>query len=84
MGTRKWMRRRRGDGHPHGVRLTAASLRESCHTGADADGVLAPVIDVVAVSKRFGDVLAVDQVSVRVDHGEIYGFSDSTGPASRR
>jgi ABC-2 type transport system ATP-binding protein len=49
------------------------------HPVAYTDGVLAPVIDVVAVSKRFGDVLAVDRVSVRVDQGEIYALLGLNG-----
>ena len=43
------------------------------------DGVTSPVIDMVAVSKRFGEVLAVDEVSVRVEHGEIYALLGLNG-----
>jgi ABC-2 type transport system ATP-binding protein len=41
--------------------------------------VTVPVIDVVEVSKRFGDVLAVDRLSLRVDHGEIYALLGLNG-----
>ena len=38
-----------------------------------------PVIDMVAISKRFGEVLAVDEVSVRVERGEIYALLGLNG-----
>jgi ABC-2 type transport system ATP-binding protein len=38
-----------------------------------------PVIDVVAVSKSYGDVLAVDDVSLRVEAGEIYALLGLNG-----
>lgn len=38
-----------------------------------------PVIDVVDVSKSYGDVLAVDRVSLRVEAGEIYALLGLNG-----
>ena len=38
-----------------------------------------PVIGMTAVSKRFGEVLAVDEVSVRVERGEIYALLGLNG-----
>ncbi|MFU2069825.1 ABC transporter ATP-binding protein [Bordetella hinzii] len=39
----------------------------------------APVIDVQGLSKRFGGKLVVDQVSLQVGRGEIYGFLGPNG-----
>src|SRR5215210_8611557 len=36
-------------------------------------------IETDQLTKRFGDVLAVDSVNLRVDHGEIYGFLGLNG-----
>jgi ABC-2 type transport system ATP-binding protein len=38
-----------------------------------------PVIEVVDASKRYGDVLAVDRVSLRVEAGEIYALLGLNG-----
>jgi ABC-2 type transport system ATP-binding protein len=38
-----------------------------------------PVIDVVNMSKSYGDVLAVDRVSLRVEAGEIYALLGLNG-----
>jgi ABC-2 type transport system ATP-binding protein len=57
------------DGDPHGRPSFTYS----------GDGVTYPVIDMVAVSKRFGEVLAVDNVSVRVERGEIYALLGLNG-----
>jgi ABC-2 type transport system ATP-binding protein len=38
-----------------------------------------PAIELVAVSKRFGDLLAVDSVSLRVAQGEVVGFLGPNG-----
>ena len=38
-----------------------------------------PVIDVLGITKRFGEKTAVDQVDLRVDQGEIYGFLGPNG-----
>ncbi|MBP2299638.1 ABC transporter ATP-binding protein [Azospirillum picis] len=45
-------------------------------TGADR---AAPVIDVRGLVKRFGAKTVVDNVSIRVDAGEIYGFLGPNG-----
>ena len=37
------------------------------------------VIQTHGLSKRYGSVLAVDQVDLRVDRGEIYGFLGLNG-----
>ena len=44
-----------------------------------APSVAGPVIDVVDVSKSYGDVLAVDRVSLRVEAGEIYALLGLNG-----
>jgi ABC-2 type transport system ATP-binding protein len=41
--------------------------------------VASPVIDAVDVSKSYGDVLAVDRVSLRVEAGEIYALLGLNG-----
>jgi len=41
------------------------------------DGQLA--IEAIGLSKRFGTFLAVDQVTVRIERGEIFGFLGSNG-----
>jgi ABC-2 type transport system ATP-binding protein len=41
--------------------------------------MMAPVIDVVGVSKRYGPVLAVDAISLRVAPGEIYALLGLNG-----
>lgn len=41
--------------------------------------VIGPVISVSAVSKRYGEVVAVDHVSVRVEQGEIYALLGLNG-----
>ena len=41
------------------------------------------VIQTQGLSKRYGNVLAVDQVDLRVDQGEIYGFIGLNGAARR-
>ena len=38
-----------------------------------------PVIDVLGITKRFGEKTAVDEVDLRVDQGEIYGFLGPNG-----
>lgn len=38
-----------------------------------------PVIDVLGITKRFGEKTAVDGVDLRVDQGEIYGFLGPNG-----
>jgi ABC-2 type transport system ATP-binding protein len=40
---------------------------------------MAAVIQTHGLSKRYGSVLAVDQVDLRVDRGEIYGFLGLNG-----
>ena len=42
-------------------------------TGAD------PAVDVVGVTKRYGSLVAVDDVSVRVAPGEVYGILGPNG-----
>jgi ABC-2 type transport system ATP-binding protein len=39
----------------------------------------APAIDVEGLTKRFGDKVAVDHFSLRVDRGQIYGFLGPNG-----
>jgi ABC-2 type transport system ATP-binding protein len=41
--------------------------------------MIGPVISVSAVSKRYGEVVAVDHVSVRVERGEIYALLGLNG-----
>ena len=38
-----------------------------------------PAIETTALTKRFGDVLAVDDVTLRVEEGEIFGFLGPNG-----
>ncbi|MCP8938004.1 ribosome-associated ATPase/putative transporter RbbA [Alsobacter sp. SYSU M60028] len=38
-----------------------------------------PAIDATGLTKRFGDFVAVDQVSFRIERGEIFGFLGSNG-----
>ena len=48
------------------------------HVGSTADGTT-PAITVRHLSKRFGDRLAVDDVSFEVGRGEIFGFLGPNG-----
>ena len=43
---------------------------------ASADG---PAIAAAALTKRFGEFVAVDRVNLRIDRGEIFGFLGSNG-----
>lgn len=38
-----------------------------------------PAIEAVALTKRFGDVVAVDQMSFQVRAGEMFGFLGPNG-----
>ncbi len=39
----------------------------------------APVIETVALAKRYGPVTALDQLTIRVEAGEVYGFLGPNG-----
>ena len=39
----------------------------------------APAIEAVALTKKFGDLIAVDSVTLRVDQGEVFGFLGPNG-----
>jgi ABC-2 type transport system ATP-binding protein len=72
------LRRPAGIGRPD-VPSSCRVVQEPRHVGAYAPHVAIPVIDVQAVSKRYGDVVAVDKVSLRVDQGEIYALLGLNG-----
>lgn len=40
---------------------------------------MVPAIDTTELSKRYGDVLALDRLSLRVEQGEIFGFLGPNG-----
>lgn len=42
------------------------------------------MIETRQLSRRFGPILAVDAVSLRVERGEVLGFLGRTGRASPR
>jgi ribosome-dependent ATPase len=44
----------------------------------------APAIEAQHLSRRFGNFVAVDDVSFRIGKGEIFGFSARTAAARRR
>ena len=38
-----------------------------------------PTIDVQSATRRFGEIVAVDQLSFEVDHGEVFGLLGPNG-----
>jgi ABC-2 type transport system ATP-binding protein len=42
-------------------------------------GAAAPVIEIAHLSKRYGDIVAVDDVSLRVEQGQIYALLGLNG-----
>jgi len=42
-------------------------------------GAVAPDVELVSVTKAFGDVVAVDDLSLRISHGEFYSFLGPSG-----
>jgi len=40
---------------------------------------VAPALEVVGLTKRFGKFTAVDDLSFRVDEGEVFGLLGATG-----
>ncbi|MDD1646993.1 MAG: ATP-binding cassette domain-containing protein, partial [Methanomicrobiales archaeon] len=40
---------------------------------------MAPVIEATGLTKRFGDLVAVDHVTFRVEQGEVFGFLGPNG-----
>jgi spermidine/putrescine transport system ATP-binding protein len=42
-------------------------------------GAAAPDVELVSVTKAFGDVVAVDDLSLRISHGEFYSFLGPSG-----
>ena len=63
------------------VRPSSARLwdRGSVDTRPQQSGPATPVIDVQHLTKRFGAVTAVDDVSFQVNEGEIFGFLGPNG-----
>lgn len=46
---------------------------------ADGGGTLTAVIEATGLERRFGDIVAVDGIDLRVDSGEIFGFLGPNG-----
>ena len=46
---------------------------------AAAPGSAAPDVELVGVTKTFGEVVAVDDLSLRISHGEFYSFLGPSG-----
>jgi ribosome-dependent ATPase len=71
------------------VDLEAAFIALLPHAAGDADPEIViaprvahpgpPAIEAVGLTMRFGDFVAVDDVSFRIDAGEIFGFLGSNG-----
>ncbi|GAB5467576.1 MAG: ribosome-associated ATPase/putative transporter RbbA [Rhodospirillales bacterium] len=64
------------------VALLPPALRSehrAIHLPPRQDGGGAPAIEAEGLVKRFGDFTAVDQVSFRIEQGEIFGFLGSNG-----
>jgi spermidine/putrescine transport system ATP-binding protein len=47
--------------------------------GSTTGGAAAADVEILDVSKRFGDVLAVDRMTLRIAHGEFYSFLGPSG-----
>ena len=61
-------------------------LPTTLETRESADGsqaAAAHLLEVANLSKSFGELKAVDDVSFHVDGGEVFACSDPTVPASR-
>jgi spermidine/putrescine transport system ATP-binding protein len=74
------------DAPPHGHRhdheiagpaITGAGLRE--HAGTHAPAADTPDVEIVDVTKRFGDVIAVDSMRLSVASGSFYSFLGPSG-----
>src|SRR5918999_2687353 len=61
------------------VHLTDYTGRSTSPDDAISGQGRAPVIDVAALGKRFGDVEAVREVTFRVSEGEVFGFLGPNG-----
>ncbi len=58
--------------------LRRAALHES-NSGPPATSNAAPALQLVALSKRFGDVVAVDNVDLTIDDGEFFSLLGPSG-----
>jgi spermidine/putrescine transport system ATP-binding protein len=62
---------------PSSIASPAASETPARPAGTTAGG--APAVELIGVTKRFGDVVAVDQMDLRVADGEFYSFLGPSG-----
>ena len=49
-----------------------------------SDAQRRPLLEAAAISKRFGSIHALDEVSLRVGAGEVHGLLAPTGPVNPR
>ncbi|MEP7155829.1 MAG: ABC transporter ATP-binding protein [Betaproteobacteria bacterium] len=54
-------------------------MTDAHHQDAVGEPVIDPVIDVKGLTKKFGDRTVVDDFSIRVNRGQIYGFLGPNG-----
>ncbi len=62
--------------------MTASLTREARHevpASATAPGGPPPDVEILGVTKRFGDVTAVDRMDLRIAHGEFYSLLGPSG-----
>ena len=59
--------------------MTAIRPPQDGPGGAVPQAIPRPAVDVHALSRTFGDFLAVDRVSFRVNQGEVFGFLGPNG-----
>jgi spermidine/putrescine transport system ATP-binding protein len=60
------------DTHPPGAGQAAGA-------GSGPGGLAAPDVEILDVTKRFGDVVAVDRMHLRIDRGSFYSFLGPSG-----
>ena len=75
------------DGDTGSAAPTAAGLPGTAGSpGRDGSPrpTVSPAIHAVALSKRFGDTIAVKSLSMTVERGEVFGFWAPTGRARPR
>jgi spermidine/putrescine transport system ATP-binding protein len=57
----------------------ASSRTTAAGTGTSGSAVASPDVEILEVTKRFGEVTAVDRMTLRIAHGEFYSILGPSG-----